>query len=50
MNHIGYIDYDGNVLLDQFESPYCQSVLDASVLDKNDHYVLSDTNVIKLLT
>ena len=38
-----------NYSTDYFESDYCTSVIDASVLDKNDHYVLSDTNVIKLL-
>ena len=31
------------------EGSYCQSVLDASSLDKGDHYRLSDVNVIKLL-
>ena len=34
---------------DYFESDYCSSVLDASSLDIEDHYVLSDSNVIKLL-
>ena len=38
--HNGY-NYD--------EGSYCQSVLDASSLDIEDHYVLSDVNVIKLL-
>ncbi len=32
-----------------YESQYCQSVLDASTVANNKHYVLSDTNVIKLL-
>ena len=32
-----------------YESQYCQSVLDASTIDNDKHYVLSDTNVIKLL-
>ena len=32
-----------------FESQYCQSVLDASSIDENKRYVLSDVNVIKLL-
>ena len=31
------------------EGSYCQSVLDASTLEKGDHYRLSDVNVIKLL-
>ena len=38
--------HDGN---NYDEGSYCQSVLDASSIDKNKHYVLSDTNVIKLL-
>ena len=32
-----------------FDSQYCQSVLDASSIDENKRYVLSDVNVIKLL-
>ena len=32
-----------------FESQYCQSVLDASTIDNDKHYVLSDVNVTKLL-
>lgn len=31
------------------ESEYCQSVLDASSIDDNKRYVLSNVNVIKLL-
>ena len=31
------------------EGSYCSSVIEASKLDKNNHYVLSDVNVIKLL-
>ncbi len=38
--HNGY-NYD--------EGSYCSSVLDASTIDNNKHYVLSDVNVIKLL-
>ena len=38
--HNGY-NYD--------EGSYCSSVLDASTIDDNKHYVLSDANVIKLL-
>jgi len=34
---------------DEFESPYCSSVLDASKIVNEKHYVLSDLNVIKLL-
>ena len=34
---------------DYFESDYCSSVLDASLIDKNERYVLSDVNVVKLL-
>ena len=34
---------------DYFESDYCSSVLDASLIDKNERYVLSDVNVTKLL-
>ena len=32
-----------------FESEYYASVLDASTIDNDKHYVLSDANVIKLL-
>ncbi len=49
MNYSHYIAEDGEIIFDEFESPYCQSVIDASVLDKNHHYVLSDVNVTKLL-
>ena len=38
--HNGY-NYD--------EGSYCQSVLDASSVNDNKRYVLSDVNVIKLL-
>ena len=38
--------HDGN---NYDEGSYCQSVIDAASLDIEDHYVLSDTNVIKLL-
>ena len=38
-----------NYNTDYFEADYCQSVLDASSLDNNKHYVLSDVNVVKLL-
>ena len=31
------------------EGSYCQSVLDASTIDNDKHYVLSDVNVTKLL-
>ena len=40
---------DDNYLEDYDEPSYCQSVLDASTIDNNKHYVLSDVNVIKLL-
>jgi len=38
--------HDGN---NYDEGSYCQSVLDASSVDDNKRYVLSDVNVTKLL-
>ena len=31
------------------ESEYCQSVLDACTIDTNNHYILSNANLMKLL-
>ena len=41
------MNHNWSVLISSSE--YCQSVLDASTIDNDKHYVLSDTNVIKLL-
>ena len=47
------ISEDGELLFDLAdnydESPYCQSVLDASKIVDNKYYELSNVNVIKLL-
>ena len=48
-----YLDQEDNMLFhDGYnfdEGSYCESVLNASKIDDNKHYVLSDKNVIKLL-
>ena len=48
-----YLDQEDNMLFhdgyNYDEGSYCQSVLDASSIDDNKRYVLSDVNVTKLL-
>ena len=38
-----------NYLKDYDEQGYCQSVLDACTIDTNNHYILSNANLMKLL-
>ena len=40
---------DKNYLEDYDEQGYCQSVLDACTVDTNNHYILSNANLMKLL-
>ena len=60
MVKLGHIDYNEKVsdtkqimqfdyLKDYDEKSYCQSVLNAATIDKTNHFVLSNANLLKLL-
>ena len=60
MVKLGHIDYNEKVsdtkqimqfdyLKDYDEKSYCQSVLNCATLDKTNHFVLSNANLMKLL-
>ena len=48
-----HVNKDGEIIFDYLtgydEQGYCQSVLDACTIDTNNHYILSNANLLKLL-
>ncbi len=48
-----HVNKDGEIIFDYLneydEQGYCQSVLNAATIDKTNHFVLSNANLMKLL-
>ena len=48
-----HVNKDGEIIFDYLneydEKGYCQSVLDACTIDKTNHFILSNANLMKLL-